>query len=61
MSSTRILYSPHPEATPEDEINALASVYKLLLDSHIKKAAESHLKMREGASLLIKKHKEAGM
>ncbi len=37
MSGLRIVYTPRPDATPEGEINALAAVYRLILDS--KKAA----------------------
>lgn len=39
MSSPRISYSPRPDATPEDEINALAACYRIILDSHAKKNA----------------------
>ncbi len=37
MSSSRISYVPRPDATPEDAINALASVYTLLLDRYAEK------------------------
>ena len=37
MSSPRISYTPRPDTTPEGELNALAAVYRLILDS--KKAA----------------------
>ena len=33
MSSPRITYTPRPDATPEGEVNALAAVYRLILDS----------------------------
>ena len=36
MSESRIVYTPHPEATPETEASALASVYRFLLDCHAK-------------------------
>ena len=32
MSSSRIYYATHPDATPEVEISALAGVYKFVLD-----------------------------
>ncbi len=31
MSSARITYAPRPDATPETELNALASVYSYIL------------------------------
>jgi hypothetical protein len=31
MDSPRLTYSPHPDTTPEAEVNALASVYRFLL------------------------------
>ena len=31
MSSTRITYTPRPDATPEGELNALAAVYRFIL------------------------------
>jgi hypothetical protein len=37
MSNPRITYTPRPNATLEGELNALAAVYRLILDS--KKAA----------------------
>ena len=33
MSNPRITYTPLPNATPEGELNALAAVYRLILDS----------------------------
>ena len=37
MSEARIVYTPRPDATPESEVVALASVYRFLLDRHVKK------------------------
>jgi hypothetical protein len=37
MSEARIIYTPRPDATPESEVAALASVYRFLLDCHAKK------------------------
>ena len=39
MSESRIVYAPHPDATPETEASALASAYRYLLDRHAKKEA----------------------
>ena len=36
MTSARIVYTPHPDATPETEASALASAYRFLLDRHAK-------------------------
>ncbi len=38
-SSTRIVYTPHANATAETEAAALAAVYKFILDRHAKKEA----------------------
>jgi hypothetical protein len=40
QSNSSILYSPRRDTTPEAELNALATVYKYVLDCHAKKAAE---------------------
>jgi hypothetical protein len=37
MNSTRIVYAPRPDAAPETEFSALASVYRLVLESYAKK------------------------
>ena len=39
MSNPRIAYAPRPDATPEGELNALASIYRFVLDSAQKNAA----------------------
>ena len=39
MNSPRIDYAPRPDATPEGELNALANIYKFVLDSAHKNAA----------------------
>jgi len=39
MNSSYITYAPRPDATPEGEFNALASIYRLVLDSAHKNAA----------------------
>jgi hypothetical protein len=39
MSNTRIASTPRSDATPETELNALASVYRYILDCHAKKKA----------------------
>ena len=40
MSSvSRINYAPRPDATPEAELSALASVYRFVLDARAKKEA----------------------
>jgi hypothetical protein len=37
MSDTpRIRYTPRPDTTPETELNALAAVYRFILDYHTK-------------------------
>ena len=38
MSRPRIAYLPRPDATPEAELNALAGVYRYILDSKNQKA-----------------------
>jgi hypothetical protein len=39
MSNARILYTPHPETKPEVELDALAAVYRFVLDCKAKKEA----------------------
>ena len=36
-SVTQIVYAPRPDATSEGELNALASIYRFILDRHAKK------------------------
>lgn len=39
MPEHTISYAPHPDATPEAELSALAGVYKFVLDCHARKNA----------------------
>jgi hypothetical protein len=39
LPSSRVIYTPRPDATPEAEVSALAAVYKFVLDCHAKKEA----------------------
>lgn len=39
LRSPRITYTPRPDATPEAELSALASIYRFVLDCHAKKIA----------------------
>ena len=39
MSAPRVTYVPRPNSTQEEELNALASVYRLILDCRAKKNA----------------------
>ena len=41
MSESRIVYTPHPDATPETEASALATAYRFLLDRRTKGNAAS--------------------
>ena len=38
-SNPRLVYTPRQDATPEGELNALASVYRFIFDSYAKKKA----------------------
>jgi hypothetical protein len=40
MGSTRLTYSPRPDATPESELDALAAVYAFVLKCQEQTAAE---------------------
>ncbi len=41
MTSSRLTYTPLPDATPESELDALVAVYKFILDCHeCRKAAD---------------------
>ncbi len=37
MVKPRIVYRPHPDTTPESELNTFASVYRFILNCHAKK------------------------
>jgi hypothetical protein len=39
MSSARITYTPRSDATPESELDALAAIYKFVLECHARKKA----------------------
>jgi hypothetical protein len=39
VSETRVVYKSRPDATPESEAQALAAVYRFVLDCHAKKKA----------------------
>ncbi len=39
MASARVAYSARTGATPEAELNAIASVYRFIIESHAKKKA----------------------
>jgi hypothetical protein len=56
MSSISIIYTPRPDATPETEAAALATVYKLVLN-----AANEHKRVTgpNGGSDDVKKDKDA--
>ena len=41
MPDPAVVYAPRPDATQEGELNALASVYRFVLDCHAKKNAAS--------------------
>jgi hypothetical protein len=39
VSDARVTSTPHPGATPENELNALACVYRFVLERHAAKTA----------------------
>jgi len=39
VTSRRVAYVPPPDTTPENELNALACVYRFVLDRHAARAA----------------------
>jgi hypothetical protein len=42
MSNPQITYTPHPDASPESELDVLANIYAYLIRTHdSKRAAES--------------------
>ena len=40
MSNPRLSYSPRPGATPEGELNALAAVYRIILENRKENATD---------------------
>ena len=60
MNDPRIVYRPRPDASPESELNALAAVYKFLLDRHAYKdigdrSTQSHTRKEVSADERLKK------
>ena len=39
MPNAKVTYTPHPDATPEGELNALADVYRFILGCQARKTA----------------------
>jgi hypothetical protein len=61
MNNPRITYLPHPDATPESELEVLANVYAYLIKTHIsKRAAEPAQPCADNTTSSIQR-KEAGM
>jgi hypothetical protein len=51
MSDTpRIRYTSRPDTTPETELNALATVYRFILDCHTKKMAVELAPVSDGSN-----------
>ncbi len=50
MGSPHITYTPHPDATPEAEKDALAAVYRLLLDKTRASGADARGTEKGGSS-----------
>ena len=48
MSNARIVYTPRPDATPESEATALATVYRFILDCYTKKTANQSFQSQMG-------------
>jgi hypothetical protein len=42
VSDAPVTYVPRPDATPKDELSALAAVYRFLLDCHAKKGVATN-------------------
>jgi hypothetical protein len=47
----RITYSSRPDATPETELSALAAIYKLCLENHVKKEAAPESRPDDGTKV----------
>ena len=45
----RVTYVPLPDATPERELNALAAVYRFILNRHVEKKAAGEVGGEEHA------------
>jgi hypothetical protein len=64
MSSSVVTYAPHPDATPDVEVSALANVYKFVLDCRAKKEAtrpgspdDAERSLNDGARSIIQDRK----
>ena len=51
MDSPRLTYTTRADATPEAELNALANVYRFIVDCHVKKMAAEPDGRNDGTKL----------
>jgi hypothetical protein len=61
MSNPRITYTPHPDASPESELDVLANIYAYLIRTHDSKRAAESAQPCAGDTTNSIQRKEAGM
>ena len=61
MSNPRITYTPHPDASPESELEVLANIYAYLIRNHDSKRAAESAQLRTGEAQSSMRRKEAEM
>jgi hypothetical protein len=61
MSNPRITYTPHPDASPESELEVLANIYAYLIRNHDSKRAAESAQLRTGEAKSSMRRKEAEM
>jgi hypothetical protein len=61
MSNPRITYTPHPDASPESELDVLATIYAYLIRNHDSKRAAEPAQLRSGEAKSSMRRKEAEM
>jgi hypothetical protein len=61
MSNPQITYTPHPDASPESELDVLANIYAYLIRTHDSKRAPEPAQLRTGESKSSMRRKEAEM
>ena len=61
MSDPRITYTPHPDASPESELDVLANIYAYLIRTRDSKRAAEPAQPRAGNAKSSIRRKEAKM
>jgi hypothetical protein len=61
MSNPQITYTPHPDASPESELDVLANIYAYLIRNHDSKWTAEPAQLRTGEAKSSMPRKETNM